>query len=307
MKKVRIRILYLNILLMMLFVVWTNTEGQTREKTAARRHGVTYYEGVSYGPDDLNKLDLWLAKSYEPTPLVIFSHGGGFMGGNRKGMKGASRSVLLKAGISYASIDYRLSRIAPSPAPFHDAALALQYLRYNAEKYNLDPTRICAAGVSAGAGISLWLAFHDDLADPENEDPVKRESSRVQCAGVLAAQTSYDPLWIRDNIGGGAWRHGALQKLFRLTPDKFGTSEAKKLFDEASPIAHLTKDDAPVHLTYPEMVEGNIHSAKFGLILKKKMDALGLECVVMLERKSSDANTPSEKVTDFIIRHLKKQ
>ena len=42
-------------------------------------------------------------------------------------------------------------------------------------EFNLDKARVAAMGGSAGAGTSLWLAFHDDLADPASPDPVLRE------------------------------------------------------------------------------------------------------------------------------------
>ena len=44
----------------------------------------------------------------------------------------------------------------------------MQYIRSRAKEWNIDPTRIASYGSSAGAGTSLWLAFHDDLADPGN-------------------------------------------------------------------------------------------------------------------------------------------
>jgi hypothetical protein len=68
----------------------------------------------------------------------------------------------------------------------------LQYIRHNAKKYNIDKSRIACSGGSAGAGTALWLAFSDDMADPANEDPVLRESTRLTCAGAFATQSTYD-------------------------------------------------------------------------------------------------------------------
>ena len=230
------------------------------------------------------------------------------MAGSRKGYPRWINRRVLDKGISYASIDYRLSGIALSPAQFHDSAMAVQYLRLNSEKYNIDPTRIAATGESAGAGIALWLGLHDDLADPENKDPLKRQSTRVQCVGVTNCQTSYDPLWIRDNIGGDAWKHPALVKLFGVKQEDFDTEAAKTRFAEASTIMHLTKDDAPAHLNYEGMLEGNIHSSKFGLILQEKMDALGLECIVQVKGRPIGSKTSSsEGQLGFLLRHLLKE
>ena len=71
-------------------------------------------------------------------------------------------------------------------------------MRQNAIEWNFDPTRLAATGCSAGAGLSLWFGFHNDLADPDNEDPVLRQSTRLTCMAVFNGQTSYDPRFIRD-------------------------------------------------------------------------------------------------------------
>src|SRR5689334_12091608 len=119
-----------------------------------------------YGPHERNVLDLWKAKSEGPTPLVVFIHGGGFLVGHKEYVKAELIRRCRENGISVAAINYRFSSQAPFPAPFHDAARAIQYLRSKAREWNLDPSRFGGTGGSAGGGLSLWLAFHDDLADP---------------------------------------------------------------------------------------------------------------------------------------------
>ena len=120
----------------------------------------------------------------------------------------------LDAGISVAAINYRFIPQAmeqkvepPVKACLHDAARALQTIRSKAKEWNLDPKRVGATGGSAGACTSLWLALHDDLADPQASDPIARQSSRLTCAAVNGAQTSLDPKelreWIPNAIYGG--------------------------------------------------------------------------------------------------------
>jgi acetyl esterase/lipase len=58
-----------------------------------------------------------------------------------------------------------------------DVKRALQYIRYRADEFNIDKSKIILAGNSAGADISLWITFKNDLADAQNSDPVLRESS----------------------------------------------------------------------------------------------------------------------------------
>jgi iduronate 2-sulfatase len=145
--------------------------------------------GIKYGDHPRHILDFWQAEADKPTPLVLVIHGGGWRGGSKERMaRFADARALLDAGISVAAINYRLMRHAadvtpPVKAPMHDSARALQFIRTQAKAWNIDPTRIGLAGGSAGACTSLWLAYHDDLADPTSDDPVARQSTRrdVRC------------------------------------------------------------------------------------------------------------------------------
>jgi acetyl esterase len=170
-----------------------------------------------------------------------------------------------------------------------DGARAVQYLRANAKEWNLDPKRVAATGGSAGAGISLWIGLHDDLADPKSDDPVARQSTRLSCTGVVAAQTSYDPRFIKKEIGGRAHEHPALLPFYGLKADEVDTPKAHKLYEEASPITYVSADDPPAFLFYTE-AKGplpddakpgqGIHHPRFGEVLKEKLDPLKVECVL---------------------------
>lgn len=149
---------------------------------------------VPYGPCEKNKLDFWKALSGKPTPLIVEIHGGGFYEGDKSGFRHDRTNIArcLSLGVSLASINYRFIGEAPIQDILRDSARAIQFLRYNATDWNIDKTRIAAFGESAGAGTSLWLAFHDDLADPGNPDPVLRESTRLKAAGAESPQATYD-------------------------------------------------------------------------------------------------------------------
>jgi acetyl esterase/lipase len=171
---------------------------------------------LAYGPHERQVLDFWQAKSEQPTPLVLYIHGGGWQGGDKSSVGGPALRQYLDAGISVAAINYRYVQQAaaakiepPVKAPLEDAARALQLIRSRAKEWNLDKKRVGATGGSAGGCSSLWLALHDDLADPNSADPVARESTRLYCAAVVGAQTSLDPKELRKwmpNYGYGAPR-----------------------------------------------------------------------------------------------------
>jgi len=268
-------------------------------------------ENEKYGPHERNVLDLWKAKSDKPTPVVTYFHGGGFVGGDKRTANPALAEACLASGISFAAANYRFVTADPFPAPMHDGARVIQFLRHKAKDWNIDPARIAAYGGSAGAGMSLWLAFHEDLADPDSEDPVAQRSSRLACAGSIGGQSSYDPHVIKEWIGGRAHEHASLCPFYGIeTIEEINKPELQKLFDEASAIKHLTKDDPPVFMFYSEANRAlpenarpgqGIHHPIFGLRLKEKMDELGIEAVY---RHRSDGANLTTELPSFLKKHL---
>src|SRR6185503_19680701 len=157
--------------------------------------------------------------SDKPTPLIIHIHGGGFVRGDKRQINPALLKAARNAGISFASIHYRFvdGKDTIFPAPQHDGARAVQFLKSKAREWNIDPKRVACMGGSAGAGISMWIGFHDDLADPKSDDPIKRESTRIQAIGTNGGQSTYDPIKIKELIGGRAWEHPSIYKVYGST------------------------------------------------------------------------------------------
>ncbi len=267
--------------------------------------------GVKYGPHDLNALDLWKAKSDKPTPLVVYIHGGGFRAGSKETLPAALLEGLIAKGISVMTINYRLSPEVNFPVHYMDSARAIQFARSKAKEWNIDPKRIGASGGSAGAGTSLWIGFHEDMADAKNADPVLRQSTRLNCIAVIGAQSSYDPRVIKEWIGEPAANHPALEDFYGLKGDELDTPKAHKLYEAASPITLLSKNDPPVYAFYSEArgpLPANarpgqgIHHINFGLHLKEQMDKLGIECIV---RHRDEGARPDIEMVEFFVKHLR--
>ena len=264
---------------------------------------------IKYGPHERNVLDLWKAKSETPTPMVVFIHGGGFRGGSKETLSPVLLEGLLAKGISVMAINYRLSPDVSFPAHYMDCVRAIQFARSKAKDWNLDPERIGSTGGSAGAGTSLWIGFHDDMADPKNPDPVLRQSTRLTCMAVNAAQSSYDPRVIKEWIGESAAKHPALHGFYGLKPEDLDTPKAHKLYEGASAINYLTKDDPPVYAFYGEVGEipadakpgQGIHHLNFGLRLKEKMDTHKIECTIRSRKERAD---PDKEMVEFLAKHL---
>jgi len=268
----------------------------------------TEVRDIRYGPFESNILDLWLVDSPIPTPLVVFYHGGGFRAGDKRGsMLAPLLRKLMEAGISVAGVNYRLSGVAPYPAQMHDSARALQFLRHHAREYNIDPGRVGATGGSAGAIISMWLAFHDDLADPASDDPVLQQSTRLSAVVPYDSPGSVDPRFLREYFDTKE-DHPALLQFFGITgPEEFLDRDKIRLFEEASPINHATADDPPVYMYFnqpnvplPPGCFGDqyVHHPGLGFILKEKLDQLGVPCVLHL-REETPGGTPFDEYVAF--------
>ena len=275
------------------------------------------FSDVRYGIHERHILDFWKAESETPTPVAFVIHGGGWQGGSKERLQRfADAAALLEAGISVAACNYRYVKQAveegiepPVKAPLHDAARALQFVRSKAAEWNLDKKRIGAAGGSAGACSSLWLAFHDDLADPDSDDPVARESTRLWCAAVTGAQTTLDPKQMKE------WTPNSKYGGHAFGLAGFGTFLAERenilpWIAEYSPYALVSADDPPVYLTYsrPPAIgqeqKDPTHTSNFGVKLQEHCAATGVGCELVYP---GVPDVKHETPTDYLIAILKQK
>ncbi len=275
---------------------------------------------VRYGEHERNVLDFWKVESEKPTPLLFFIHGGGWNAGDKARV--ANLDKYLAAGISVVSINYRYVPQAkatgvtpPVKAPLHDAARALQFVRSKAAQWNLDKARIGASGGSAGACSGLWLAFHNDLADPKNSDPVARESTRLWCAAVTGAQTTLDPQQMKEwtpnsKYGGHAFGFVGDKEKNLSQFDEFLAKRDTILpwIAEYSPYALVTSDDPPIYLIYSappalgQEQKDPTHTSNFGVKLQDHCKRIGVECELVYPG-APDVKHP--QVHDYLIEKLK--
>lgn len=252
----------------------------------AEDKGVPTHEDVEYGPHEKELMNFWQCESDQPVGILLDIHGGGWMGGKKMAGK---RPRHMSGNYHLASISYPLvNEGAVQPAMLNSALRAVQFLRYKAKEWNIDPKRIVVSGGSAGGCSSLLVALHDDIADPENSDPIKRFSSRVAGAQVAGAQTTMDPFIIKERIGEKTFGNPMPYKPFGAeTAEELMNNwdQYKELVLKCSPLSHLSKDDPPLHLfynvnrEYPTSNSSNgIHSPIFGEIMLEACKKIGVEC-----------------------------
>ena len=246
---------------------------------------------VSYGPHERNVLDFYKANGDGPRPLLVYIHGGGWTAGDKKQDPKGFQAFLDK-GISYAAINYRLTPDNPLPAPVHDAARAIQFIRTKANEWNIDTKHIALTGGSAGACTSMWLLLHDNLANPQATDPVLRESTRVCAAAVSNGQVSIDPKVCEEWLGPNVLQHRMINMAVGEKTIEGALTNYQKyrpLYVEFSAYNHVDGKDPPLFMTYradmtlPSKDAGHgIHHPVYGVKLKEKSDKLGHECHLLI-------------------------
>lgn len=139
---------------------------------------------------------------------------------------------LAEAGYTVFNVSHRAAPRFRYPAPLEDVQRAARFIRYNADKFGINPDRIGAVGGSSGAHLVSMLGAMDGDADPSDPGPIGQVSFKVQAVVTRAA-----PLDLTNNPSAPLFG-------FRDNAARKGTVE-KKLIVEASPITYVTPDDPP--------------------------------------------------------------
>ncbi|MBK8099977.1 MAG: alpha/beta hydrolase fold domain-containing protein [Planctomycetes bacterium] len=209
------------------------------------------YSEVSRDPKR-NRLDLWLPADVTNPPLVMFIHGGSWMGGSKDDLPGVALR-LVGHGFAAAMINYRLNPGARWPAFAEDGAAAFAWLRTHAAEYGFDRERMFVMGHSAGAQIAAavagdprWLAAHDLRPD--------------HVRGLVAMSGIFD---LRP-------RHPLLQGIF-------GQKTTQRA--DASPILFVTPRTPPTLLVWGEHdMPGLPMSAQ---MMRRRLEQLGVPVTTM--------------------------
>lgn len=293
-------------------------------------------ENVKYGPYDRNVYDIWIPESETPTALIIHTHGGGFSGGDKQGVR--SKHIVqnaLDAGIAFASINYRFAYTSPEDVDdpqktsinnlLRDSARAVQHMRHLAGDYNLDKERIAMYGGSAGAGTSLFIGYRDDLADPDNADPVLRESTRLAAVGMLNGQYTYDiAAWdaaFKKRYGAETMDYGDIRGsgadfsgFYGLTPEQYAGKAGKAAREDVDLINLISPDDPPTFIfcsleaKRPVTIGEIQHDPLHAELIEARAQQHGLVVRTILPKvRAADADTPGslEPLFEFFQKHLK--
>jgi len=173
--------------------------------------------------------------------MVVFVHGGGWKSGRKEDGLDIIRAVTATGDYAAASINYRLSQEAKWPAQLHDCKAAIRFLRGKADEYGIDADHIGVVGMSAGGHLVSLLGTENDDAVLEGKiGAFAKVSSRVQCVVNFFGPTDFLTNLLSEDADDR--NNGRKMVVELLGRDE---AEARRNAKAASPVAWVTKDDAP--------------------------------------------------------------
>ena len=251
-------------------------------------------------------LDLFLPEkpSDKPLPLMIWIHGGAWMGGNQ-----ANPPVLylMKKGFAVASIQYRMSGDAQWPAQAHDCKAAIRFLRANAEKYNLDPNHFGVGGDSAGGHLAAFVGTSGDVKEMEGDLGHPDVSSRVQAAVDWFGPTDLLLMGQQSGPNSVEQHDDANSPESRLLGGQ--VQEKRDLAKTANPLTYIDKSDPPFLIMHGD--NDQIVPLAQSVILAKALIDAGVEVTMQTipgaMHEGPEFHTPESQrlIEEFLSRKLK--
>jgi acetyl esterase/lipase len=142
--------------------------------------------------DDTITLTTYVADHrYEKRPAMLVIPGGGYCYCSEREAEPIAIAFMAK-GYNCFVLNYSVEGKAKFPRPLVDAALAMKCIRRNAEKFNIDTSRMFAVGFSAGGHLcallgSLWDADILYKEIPDLEKGEARQTGTILAYPVISA------------------------------------------------------------------------------------------------------------------------
>lgn len=257
--------------------------------------GVRVLRNLEYIPSghERNRLDLYLPeKAVKPLPVVVWVHGGGWVGGDKARSPAISFAT---KGYAVAAINYRFSQHAIFPAQIHDCKAAIRWLRANAAKYGLDVDHIGAWGGSAGGQLVMLLGTTAGVKELEGPGGNVEQSSRVQAVVDWFGPSDFLTLGPKDTrtklLGGDALQN-------------------KPMAIKASPMTYVSSNSAPFLIMHGD--KDNVVALSQSEIFDRALKKAGVESTLVVVKGAGHSGpkfTSPENlklIEEFFGKHLRK-
>ena len=285
-------------------IVSTTALSQTNPVIDIFPKGTTLHGNIAYNNDTLKKhlLDIYLPpKAKDKVPLVIFVHGGGWLGNDKYADIGYMKKTvaeIVSSGFALASIDYRFATQAVFPAQIQDCNRAISFLVDNADKYGLDKKRIAIIGFSAGGHLASLMGLS--------------KNNRVENFFMPGTNSSFSVKAVIDFYGpaelilfpGANDPKSPESILIGATP-----LSRPDLAKAASPVTYVDKNDPPFLIVHGE--KDDIVSNKHSHLLSSWLNVVGVENELLIVKDAPhfgvmfDVDEVRNKVMTFLKEKLK--
>ncbi|HEY3319428.1 MAG TPA: alpha/beta hydrolase fold domain-containing protein [Planctomycetota bacterium] len=208
------------VLLFIALIIRAEEPATTATKDISYKTG----DGLSEYEQTRCKLDLYAPDKAKNLPVVVWFHGGGLTGGDKKGAEKLGR-VLASEGLVFAAANYRLSPKATYPAYLEDAAAAVAWTIKHAGEYGGNAKQVFISGHSAGGYLTAMLGTDERWLKAQN-------IALADIAGLIP-------------VSGQTLTH------FTIRQER-GIPKTTLIVDDAAPLYHARKDMPPMLILYAE-------------------------------------------------------
>jgi acetyl esterase/lipase len=266
--------------------------------------GTIIHSNIPYNNDTLKKhlLDIYVpADAKGKVPLVVFVHGGGWIGNDKyadMGYMPNTVSAMLNNGMAVASIDYRFATQAVFPAILQDCNKAVSFLFDNADKYSLDKNNIALMGFSAGGHLASLLGTSQNNKVSNFYFPNTYRPFRYKA--VVDFYGPIDLVLLPGNEDEKSPEGKLIGAAPLLRPD---------LAKAASPITYIDKNDPPFLIYHGE--KDSIVSNKQSKLFSAWLNHYGVKNELTIVKDAPhfgsmyDVEEIRNKVIVFLTQHLK--
>lgn len=241
---------------------------------------------------------------YEPKqatnrlPVLIWIHGGAWKAGSKER---CPLAFLAQDGFAVISIEYRLIDQGSFPAQLHDCKAVVRWLRANAERLNLDASRIGVFGASAGGHLAALLGTTPDVKDLEGDVGGNLDqSSRVQAICAF-----YPPTDLNQLVTNPKWRTSPDSDIGKLLGGPLEQNLDKAA--RANPVKYITPDDSPFYIVHGD--KDTMVRLEQSKILHEALLKAGVESTLyVVPGKGHGIGAPpqaAQEILEFLRKHLK--
>jgi acetyl esterase len=161
---------------------------------------------TSVTEDVVDGVPVWIYEAEGvPTGLIVYFHGGGFIGGSRALMDNIARGLAVCSGATVVSVEYRLAPEDPYPAGLDDCETVTRWVSASAARFGVPASRLAIAGESGGGNLSAALALRlrdtggpaiaaQVLLYPVTDVPDAPYASRADYDGLVLSRADLDRL-----------------------------------------------------------------------------------------------------------------